>query len=663
MRTLRFAIVMTCILGLGLPGLGLADQAVEAEKGSASEDGKAKEDGPAKKDEPVKKDEAAKKDADKPLKPVPAADTAPLTPPKPMAMPKPAPADDALPPPPPGFAEVDMDEAAPVKPPLNLLDLHGYLRLRGDLMNGLDLGLRSRLSGDENGPGTARGAAYPQFPRSATGKEDTLAGANMRFRLEPTINISEDVRINVQIDMLDNLVLGSTPDGYPKSLYYPMVAFSQGQQPPVEGVNSIKDSILIKRVWGEVMTPVGLLRFGRMGSEWGMGLLANDGGPMHVDNGPLRTRRDPFSPTGQCFDCDYGSTADRIMFITKVFGHYIVPMIDFTSEGPLTSYSNEWGGQQADFEQLDDVNSYILAIAKRDKPEDIQQTLAQGDWSLNYGVYFVFRNQAYDAIDFSLQGPYDGRDQVVTNYAVRNMEAYIPDVWVRFMMGKLRIEAEFVAIIGKVGYDAQSGSLDGDGNLIDIDEIKGQSLDMMQWGGTIQADYSFMDDELLVGLEFGVASGDDSPGFGVRPYDENHFENRQGDHDINNFRFHPDYHVDLILWRQIIGTVTDAMYIKPSIQYEIAEGFGAKASIIYSSAMESSSTRGKSSPLGLEFDFDFFYFSDDNFHAGLSYGLLIPFDGMGDLGDDELPGGVLAADADDDAEIAHRVMGRLVLFF
>ena len=42
--------------------------------------------------------------------------------------------------PPPGFSEVSLDEASPVKPPLNLLDLHGYLRLRGDLMDNLTLG-------------------------------------------------------------------------------------------------------------------------------------------------------------------------------------------------------------------------------------------------------------------------------------------------------------------------------------------------------------------------------------------------------------------------------------------------------------------------------------------------------------------------------------------
>ncbi|HUU00561.1 MAG TPA: TIGR04551 family protein [Myxococcota bacterium] len=554
-----------------------------------------------------------------------------------------------------GFREVTMDEAEAVKPPLNVLDLHGYLRLRGDLNAGLSLGLPERTEG---------GVSYPQFPHSATKRSDTLADANMRFRLEPTVNISEDVRIMAQIDILDNLILGSTPDGYPQNQYYPLVVFSQGQNPPSVGINSLRDSIAVKRVWGEVRTPLGLLRFGRMPSEWGLGLLANDGGPYHVDNGPLVTRPDPMGPVGQCFDCDYGSTADRIMFATKLFGHYVIPMIDFTSEGPYSSYKNEYNGQSIDIDQLDDVNSYILAIMKRDKPEDIRHALAQDDWVLNYGVYFVYRNQALDAADYNTAQPADpgsGALQDVGDYAVRNAEAYIPDIWVRFMWRKLRIELELVMIKGKIGYTNINHNLDADGNL--ISGVAEGSIDLQQFGGVLQADYTLLDDKLRLGLELGFASGDDSPGMGVRPFAEKQFSYANHDTNVNNFRFNLDYHVDMILWRQIIGTVTDAIYVKPSVQYNIVAGLGTKLSAIYSSAIYRDSTRGKASPLGLEFDLDFFYFSDDNFHAGISYGLLIPMSGMSDLGEDMAPGGIGDNNQDDDANIAHRILARLVLYF
>ncbi len=562
--------------------------------------------------------------------------------------------DGALPPPPPGFREVSMDDATAAKPPLNVLDLHGYLRLRGDLMSGLHLGLDPR-------------DLYPQFPKSATGKEDTLAGANMRFRLEPTINISEDVRIMAQIDMLDNLILGSTPDGYPQNAYYPLVVFSQGQVPPSDGFNATKDSILVKRVWGEVMTPVGLLRFGRMGSHWGLGILANDGGPAHFDRGPLVTQPDPFGTTGKCFDCDYGSTADRIMFITKIFGHYVVPMIDFTSEGPYSYRQNETMGQPYDLDQLDDVNSWIIAVAKRDKPEDIRRALEQDELVLNYGLHFTFRNQAYDAIEF--QTPDPSRDPPpqgalqTESYAIREADVYIPDVWVRLMWQKLRVELELVMIAGRIGYDDRVGNLlDEEGNP--IGPLAGEELDILQFGGVLQADYSMLNDSLILGLELGFASGDDSPHFGVRPFEEKQYEHARDDHDVNNFRFNLDYHVDLILWRQIVGTVTDAFYVKPTLQYNIAGGLGTKVSAIYSSAIYKDSTRGKSHPLGLEFNLDFFYFSDDKFHAGLSYGILIPFSGMTDLGDDMIPGDDgRDFNRDTDTDIAHRILCRFVLYF
>src|SRR5438105_14668109 len=88
-------------------------------------------------------------------------------------------------------------------------------------------------------------------------EDKSQAGANMRFRLNPELHVSDNVRILSQIDMLDNLVLGSTPGGYanlPKgtaagyqnagaSPYVPIGAFANTQAPPTTGVNSFKNSI------------------------------------------------------------------------------------------------------------------------------------------------------------------------------------------------------------------------------------------------------------------------------------------------------------------------------------------------------------------------------------------------------------------------------------
>jgi uncharacterized protein (TIGR04551 family) len=549
---------------------------------------------------------------------------------------------EGLTPPPPGFTEVTIDQSAAAKAPLNLVDLHGYLRLRGDLDKGVDLGTPMR-------------EPYPQFPHPASGRNNTISTANMRFRLEPTLNISEDVRIMGQLDVLDNLVLGSTPDNNGEVSF-----LSQSQSPP-------RTSLAVKRLWGEVKTPIGLIRAGRMGSQWGLGVMANDGGPSFVDRGPLVTSTDRFDPVGRCFDCDYGSTVDRFMFITKFLGHYFVPFIDFTSEGPAYANFNDYGTQSIDLDQLDDVHSYGISIFKRDKPEDIREAILQDSWVLNYGVYFTYRNQSYSVpkvpkgVDTNT--PSSGIDGVTptVSYTYRGANMFMPDIWIRFMWRKLRIELEAVLVAGKLTVGHQ------DSDML----AENKKLDMLQAGGVLQVDYRLVNDQLLLGFEAGVASGDEQLAFGSTPFldrqltDPSDLTKKVPFSHVNNYIFNRDYHVDLILWREIVGAVTNAYYLKPSAQYTFPAGIGAKLSAIYSSSL-TTTTRGQKLPLGLEFDIDAFYFSNEHFHAGVSYGLLIPLAGMNDLGND-LKKGVTGSDLegakDKSASIAHRVMGRLVLYF
>ena len=552
---------------------------------------------------------------------------------------------EALPPAPEGFKQVTMDAATASKPPLNILDLHGYLRFRGDLAYRLSLGLPAH-------------AGFPSFPKEGSGHGESLSSGNMRFRLEPTINISEDVRVMSQIDFLDNLVLGSTPNSFPSNPNAPLAMLSETQNPPSAGKTYWTDSLRVKRVWGEVLAPNWAFRFGRMGANWGLGLWQNDGGPMHRDRGPQVTSVDPFSPMTQCFDCDYGTTIDGLVLVTKFAGHYIVPILDFTSEGPGYPLTTDGQGQPVDFDQLDDVNSYTVIVARMDKPEDVKNALEKDGWNLNYGLNFTYRHQASEAVQYETDGNPDlAGTQTSTGYTSRKADLFVPDVWVRFLWRKLRVELEAVAVLGKIGnaptYDAQGAlSLSGGGDL-----------DVTQVGGVLQSDYSLLNDQLVLGMEVGFASGDkDAKGMGLNPLVTNSGTG-QVQH-INNYRFNRDYHVDLILWRQIMTRVSNAMYFKPTLQYNISETLGSKISAIYSSAVCQESTRGKAYPLGLEFDADLFYFSGDKFHAGVSYGLMIPFDGMDELGTDNARGdGIAATEKDNGAELAHRFLLRMVLYF
>src|SRR5207237_6196096 len=95
----------------------------------------------------------------------------------------------------------DSEAVEALKQRVNLFQPHGYLRLRGEFLNNLDLG----RGGDK--------AGYNLFPGPfiGTGGNHSQSDANLRFRFEPTFEVSEDLAIYVQMDLLDNILLGSDP--------------------------------------------------------------------------------------------------------------------------------------------------------------------------------------------------------------------------------------------------------------------------------------------------------------------------------------------------------------------------------------------------------------------------------------------------------------------
>jgi uncharacterized protein (TIGR04551 family) len=531
------------------------------------------------------------------------------------------------------WAEEEWKWEEPVKPELNFFELDGYFRFRYDLFKNLALDLYH----PETGTGPFSGGAPPvpicttDVPGAGEGREtacassrgpgNTLAGANMRLRLEPILNVSEDIKLKMQIDLLDNVILGSTPDGFPKSDGVPLVAFSQTQLPPSDETNAVLDSIRVKRVWAEIMTPLGQLRVGRMGSHFGLGVLANE---------------------GQGLDSDYGDSNDRILFATKLAGHYIVPAFDWAVSGPTSAFHGQPQGQPFDREQRDDVDQYILAIVKRDKEQEIKEKLENDEMVLNYGTYLVHRVQVLDAATFYSDGdPNDGAE--TSELVVRDAKAYIGSLWFKFLYRKLLIELEAVGIVGSVQNSVVSGTFGERDDKFDIES----------YGGAIKAEYKLLHDALTIHFLMAFASGDPQPGWGVKPLPNPDPKPgdwdgaQQGDGKIQNFRFDPDFHVDLIFWRQLVGMVTDAWVIRPGVQYNLTEGFGGRLDFVYSRALWAGSTPSGSfsygasdddpltnqkfepNPnLGLEADLKLFYASEDGFHAWLEYGLFFPFAGL-----------------------------------
>ncbi|MBZ4420973.1 TIGR04551 family protein [Myxococcus sp. RHSTA-1-4] len=478
---------------------------------------------------------------------------------------------------------------------LEVFTLDGYFRLRPTLFYKFDLG---KQAGQE---------LFPRSPRSAS--ENTQSFATMRLRMEPTFNVSEQVSLKLEVLGLDNVVLGSQPDTlYPGDQRNLFGIFSESQD---SAVDMLEDSIKIRRAYGEVKTPVGILRFGRMGSHWGLGMLRND---------------------GTCFDCDYGDTVDRIQFVTNPFeGWYVTPMVDFNDEGVVDGRGSQ--GEPVDLTQSDDSHSWVIAIARRDTDAVIRSKLDNNQGVLQYGLHFTYRTQnwEYDA---------DTTNGAATGFIPRDAALYVPDFWLKYEERTFRLEFELAAILGNIGNRA----LDAGG----INEPSlNQSLRIAQFGGVAQGELKLANNKLSLGLELGFASGDKAAGFGnypvragsgpngvTEPGDVEGPQYRCGsggcsDNAIRNFRFNRDYRVDLILWREIIGGVTDAFYVRPSAKYTVTEGFDLYGRLIYSQTLYAESTPSYTSrSLGVEVNVGADYKTEDGFIAGAAYGILFPMSGL-----------------------------------
>ncbi len=564
-----------------------------------------------------------------------------------------------------------------------ILELHGYFRTRAELLHNFSLGRRDPLTVGANGVFSSDQRLWPMpldnSYQDAVGtlrqinlcgddfqtpcQDKSQAGANMRFRINPELHISDNLRILSQFDLLDNMVLGSTPDTYaikPNTKvasdngsgytaagyngYAPLSGFTTTQGSPTSAVNGYRNSIDVKRVWAEYGTPIGQLRFGRMPNHWGLGMVAN---------------------SGDGIDSDYQSTIDRIMFVTgiKSIDLYFAGMWDFVNTGATNaSPFDVYGGQPYNLSNLSNVNQWGLIVAHRTNPDRQREILARGGLVLNAGLYTTLRTQYLDLDDATRdasgaitgttgQNPITADTTKANAYVQRDMWLLTPDLWVQALYRKFRFEAEGVANIGALNYRVGK-------------EETLTRMGIRQFGFTAQGEFLAVDDKLHIEMGFGWASGDPwaeglNGANGVQPE-----LNRTGP--ISTFRFHPDYRVDLIFFRRILTRVEGAYYFKPSVAYDFlrsanGQKLGGAASIVWSRASEPIQAPGNKPDLGVELDLQLYFQAKDGtindnparmggFYTMLQYGVFFPLGGLS-----YLPGQITGNSSDWDLSTAQTI--------
>ncbi|MGE0399547.1 MAG: TIGR04551 family protein [Kofleriaceae bacterium] len=454
--------------------------------------------------------------------------------------------------------------------------IHGSFRLREQGLFNLDLdrGLDSR--------------GQPVYPVPLGGGQ-MLEAADLRARTDVALYApGVGVAVKARIDWLDNVALGGQPD-----LSNGSPATSPGQRPTV---------VVVKRAWGEVLTPFGVLAAGRMGAHFGLGITANG---------------------GDCDDCDKGDAADRIAFVSPIAGHFLAVAWDVAARGPFTQSRD--GGHPIALETTDSASGLTFALLKMHSPAALARRADAGRTSVEYGAYVAMRSQERDVPASYLPVATPVTTFTSNDLVARGFSALTTGGWLRVTRRGLRFEAE----VTHARADIEQPS------LVPGTEIM-VPVSSRQLGAA--GELELRNDVGALELDVGFASGDDAPGFGAFPalgeaapmpgaFDGPQ-ANLPSDRTVDNFRFHPDYRIDQILFREIIGTVTDAIYVRPSATATVMRvGKGrleASAAVIASWAVKSASTPSGESGLGVEIDPELRYATREGFAAAITPAVFLP---------------------------------------
>ena len=400
-----------------------------------------------------------------------------------------------------------------------------------------------------------RGQIFDSLSLSTTNAyaEGTSNSFDHRLLLRPSWMISEHAAIHAQVDVFKLAVWGETADTYTDPVTGEAIAIAQA-----DGITTDGSGLQAVRGWGEAYTKVGRFAVGRMPMQWGAGMLWNDGN--EAEN-------------------EFGDTADRAQFTTKIGPVFVMAAYDVQYEGFLGV--------------ADDMQAASVAVGYR------TETLGVG--LLNN---YRFRPEAPD-----------------------NYQAYTGDLWGFAEMGPFRAEVEAVGVYGGGNFDTGANDVEvlAFGAMAKFD-YKSEKLAFGGEFGVATGD----DDTSDSSLKTFAFDRDHNVGLllfeEVMPTLETSVQN-----DTNSGRT-----TDAARSGEAIS---NAIYFRPALRYKILPNLEAEGAWLVAGRADSNGTDEATEGYGNEFDISVRYDPHPHVWFKTTVGILLPGPLYSDYEDDELGGG------------------------
>jgi len=351
-----------------------------------------------------------------------------------------------------------------------------------------------------------------------------------RLRFKPKITLFQKLSFNSQLDVLSGMLSGDTTGRE-------FMWFAQPEQ-RWNDVNGAKTSdfldVHFTRFWGNWDSPIGVIRVGRQGSSWGLGLLANDGDDFRNDFG----------------DAYYGDTVDRVLFGTKPYS-LLKRLVtgEKPEKDPLTlAFAYDWNvfrdsqiKRAGDKKALRNASDKIVLYGD---PVDDEANQYVGAIRVETGVFeggfYIVRR---DTEHFDVLVP-------ASNRPPREfLKAWVFDVYGKlnlkpsfFKDGEIFLEGEVARITGETNFTV-SRILQQPGNPFPVSNVS-----QLGWVVRAGARNAWIDAR----IESGYASGDSNP----------------FDDEVRNFKFHPDYNVGMILFEDLLAGVSNASAYNATLVFD-----------------------------------------------------------------------------------------------